>query len=122
ELTRREKYFRALTENALDILTLLDQEGRFLHNSPSVKRVLGYEPEELAGQNAFALIHPDDLPQVLQGFEFGMKNPDRTVTLEFRFRHRDGAWRYLEAVGQSRLSDPEIAGVVVNSRDVSDRK
>src|SRR5208282_662844 len=62
ELTRREKYFRALTENALDILTLLDQEGRFLHNSPSVKRVLGYEPEELAGQNAFALIHPDDLP------------------------------------------------------------
>ena len=51
-----------------------------------------------------------------------MRNPDRTVTLEFRFRHRDGSWRYLEAVGQSRLDDPEIAGVVVNSRDVSDRK
>jgi PAS domain S-box-containing protein len=122
ELTRREKYFRALTDNALDILTLLGREGRFLHNSPSVKHVLGYEPEELAGQNAFALIHPEDLPRVLQGFEYGMRNPDRTVTLEFRFRHRDGAWRYLEAVGQSRLDDPEIAGVVVNSRDVSDRK
>jgi PAS domain S-box-containing protein len=122
ELIRREKYFRALTENALDILTLLDREGRFIHNSPSVKRVLGYEPEELAGQSAFALIHPEDLARVLQGFDHGMRNPDRTVTLEFRFRHRDGSWRYLEAVGQSRLDDPQIAGVVVNSRDVSDRK
>jgi len=122
ELVRRERYFRALTENALDILTLLDGEGRFIHNSPSVKRVLGYEPRELVGQSAFALIHPEELPRVLQGFDFGMRHPDRAVTLEFRFRHRDGSWRYLEAVGQSRLDDPEIGGVVINSRDVSDRK
>ena len=122
ELIRREKYFRALTENSLDILTLLDGEGRFIHNSPSVKRVVGYDPKELAGQSAFALIHPEDLPHVLQGFDFGMRHPDRTVRLEFRLRHRDGSWRYLEAVGQSRMDDPEIAGVVINSRDVSDRK
>ena len=122
ELVRREKHFRALTENALDILTILDRQGVFTYNSPSVKRVLGYEPKELAGQSAFALIHPEDLPRVLQGFDYGLRNPDRTVTLEFRFRHRDGSWRYLEAVGQSRLDDPEIAGVVINSRDISDRK
>jgi PAS domain S-box-containing protein len=122
ELVRREKRFRALTENALDILTVLDHQGHFAHNSPSVQRVLGYAPKELAGQNAFALIHPEDLPAVLQGFEYGVRNPDRTVTLAFRFRHRDGSWRYLEAVGQSRLGDPEIAGVVINSRDISDRK
>jgi two-component system, cell cycle sensor histidine kinase and response regulator CckA len=122
ELSRREKYFRALTENALDILTLLDREGRFLHNSPSVKGVMGYEPIELAGQSAFAMIHPEDLPHVLQGFDYGLRNPDRTVTLEFRIQHKDGSWRYLEAVGQSRLDDREICGVVINSRDVSDRK
>jgi PAS domain S-box-containing protein len=122
ELVRREKYFRALTENALDILTILSPEGLFLYNSPSVKRVMGYDAKELAGQNAFALIHPEDLPGVLQGFDYGLKNPDQTVTLDFRFRHRDGAWRYLEAVGQSRVTDGEIAGIVVNSRDVSDRK
>jgi PAS domain S-box-containing protein len=122
ELIRREKYFRALTENALDILTILSPEGLFLYNSPSVKRVLGYDPKELAGQNAFALIHTEDLPRVLEGFDYGLKHPDQTVTLEFRFRHRDGAWRYLEAVGQSRLADGEIAGIVVNSRDVSDRR
>jgi PAS domain S-box-containing protein len=122
ELIRRDKYFRALMENALDVLTLLDREGRFIHNSPSVKRVMGYEPEELAGQSVFALIHADDLAQVLQAFDYGMRNPDRTVTLDFRIRHKDGSWRCLEAVGQSRLDDREICGVVINSRDVSDRK
>jgi len=122
ELIRREKYFRALTENALDIVTILTPEGTFLYNSPSVRHVLGYEPKDLAGQNAFALIHSEDLPRALQAFDHGLRNPDRRVTLEFRFRHRDGSWRYLEAVGQSRLEDPDIAGVVINSRDISDRK
>jgi two-component system, cell cycle sensor histidine kinase and response regulator CckA len=122
ELLRREKYFRALTDNTLDILTILDREGRFNHNSPSVRRVMGYDPKQLAGQSAFAMIHPEDLPGVLQAFDYGLRNPDRTVTMEFRFRHLDGSWRYLEAVGQSRLDDPDIAGVVVNSRDISDRK
>src|SRR5882724_11035448 len=122
ELIRREKYFRALTGNALDVLTVLNREGLFLYNSPSIMRVLGYEPKELASRNAFSLVHPDDLPRVWQGFEEGLKDPERTVTLEFRIQHRDGSWRYLEAVGQNRLVDLEIAGVVVNSRDVTDRK
>jgi two-component system, cell cycle sensor histidine kinase and response regulator CckA len=122
ELIQREKYFRALTENAVDIVTILDPQGAFLYNSSSVKRMLGYEPTDLAGQRAFALVHSEDLPRVLQAFDHGLRNPDQAITLEFRFRHRDGSWRYLEAVGQSRLGDPDIAGVVINSRDVSDRK
>ena len=122
ELVRREKYFRTLTENTLDILTILDREGVFVHNSPSVKRVLGYDPQELAGQGAFSFIHPEDLSRVLQAFDCGLKNPQRPVKVEYRFRHRDGSWRYLEGVGQNRLEDSAIAGVVVNSRDVTDRK
>jgi PAS domain S-box-containing protein len=122
ELSRREKYFRALTENALNILSIVDREGVFTYHSPSVKNVLGYEPEELVGRSAFDSIHPEDLPGVLQGFDNGLKHPDRTFTLEFRVPKRDGSWRCLEAVCQSRLGDPEIAGVAVNSRDVSDRK
>jgi PAS domain S-box-containing protein len=122
ELVRREKHFRALTENALDILTILSPQGIFLYNSPSVKHVLEYEPAELSGQSVFAMIHPDDLPPVQRGFDYGLNNPTRTVTLEFRFRHHDGSWRYLEAVGQNRMDDPDIAGIVVNSRDISDRR
>lgn len=122
ELQRHEKYFRALTENTLDILSILDGEGQYLYNSPSLKRVLGYEPQELAGQCAFPLVHPEDLAKARTAFVEAIAQPERTVRLEFRFRHQDGSWRYLEAVGQSHLADPEIAGVVINSRDVSDRK
>src|SRR2546422_898383 len=106
ELVRREKYFRALTENSLDILTILNAEGLFLYNTPSIKRLLGYEPSSLAGQSAFALVHPDDLTRVLEAFSTGLNQPGQTVTLDFRFRHRDGSWRFVETVGQSRLSDP----------------
>jgi PAS domain S-box-containing protein len=122
ELVRCEKHFRALTENALDIVSILDPQGVFAYNSRSVKRVLGYEPKDLAGQSAFALVHSEDLPRVLQAFDYGLRNPDRTVTLDFRFQHRDGSWRNLEVVGQSRLGDPDIAGVVLNSRDITQRK
>jgi PAS domain S-box-containing protein len=122
ELVRCEKHFRALTENALDIVSILDPQGVFAYNSRSVKRVLGYEPKDLAGQSAFALVHSEDPPRVLQAFDYGLRNPDRTVTLDFRFQHRDGSWRNLEVVGQSRLGDPDIAGVVLNSRDITQRK
>ena len=106
ELVRREKHFRALTENALDIFTILNPQGVFTYNSPSVQRAPGYAPQDLTGQSAFAFIHPEDLPRVLQAFDYGLRNPDRTVILDFRFRHCDGAWRHLEAVGQSRLGGP----------------
>ncbi len=122
ELIRREKYFRTLTENALDILTILNREGQFAYNSPSVKRVLGYEPQELAGQSAFAYVHPDDLHHAKEALQFTLEHPGLTTTVNFRVRHQDGSWRYLEAVGQNRLDDPDIAGVVLNSRDITDRK
>jgi PAS domain S-box-containing protein len=122
ELVRREKYFRTLTENALDILTVLNRDGLYLYNSPSLKRVLGYEPGELVGREAWGFIHPDDLEVTRTAFEQAIKYPDRPARVEFRFRHENGSWRYLEAVGQSHLEDPAIGGVVINSRDVSDRK
>jgi len=122
ELVRREKYFRALTENALDIVTVLNREGIYLYNSPSLKRVLGHDPNEVAGHNAFGFIHPEDQPHAREVFEDALKHPERPSRVEFRFRHQDGSWHYLEAVGQSHLDDPAIGGVVINSRDISDRK
>jgi len=122
ELIRREKYFRTLTEHSLDVLTILDGQGRFVYNSPSLKSVLGYEPKDVAGQVAFALAHEDDLPAVLAAFQSAIDNPEKVITHEFRCRHQDGSYRVLEIVGQNRLSDPDIAGVVLNSRDISDRR
>ena len=122
ELIRREKYFRTLTEHSLDVLTILNQEGLFQYNSPSLKTVLGYEPKDVAGQNAFALVHPDDLASVQQAFQRALENPKDIITVEFRCQRENKSWCHLEVVGQNRLDDPDIAGVVINSRDVSDRK
>jgi len=122
ELVRREKYFRTLTEHSLDVLTILNAEGLFLYNSPSLKAVLGYEPKDVAGQSAFELVHLEDLPGVQRAFQRALENPGEVITHEFRCRCQDGSWCHLETVGQNRLDDPEIAGVVLNSRDISDRK
>ncbi len=122
ELIRRDKYFRMLTANSPDVLTILNREGVFQYNSPALKMVLGYEPEELAGRDAFALVHPEDLPSVMRAFERGLKDPGLRVTQEFRFRRPDGSWCHLEVVGQNRLDDPDISGVVLNVRDITERK
>jgi PAS domain S-box-containing protein len=122
ELRRREGYLRALMENSLDVLAILDRDGVFRYNSPSLKMVLGYEPAELAGRNAFSLVHPEDLAGARQSFERALRNPEQRLTHDLRFRRRDGSWCDVEVVGQNRLADPEIAGVVLSTRDVTARK
>ena len=122
ELVKREHYFRTLTENSLDLLIILDQTGVLQYASPSLVRVLGYEPKDLLGQSVFALVHPEDIARVLRDFGIGLQNPQQTLTLQFRVRHRTDAWRHLEAVGQNRLNEAQVRGVVVNLRDITDRK
>ena len=121
ELIRREKYFRTLTENSLDILTVLNRDGMIIYESPSVKTVLGYEPAELAGTSIFECIHPDDLPRTRAAFQATVAEPEQGIRLQIRYRHKDYSWRHLEAMGQNRLADPEINAIVINSRDVSGR-
>jgi PAS domain S-box-containing protein len=121
ELMRREQYFRTLTENSLDILCIISREGLLLHLSASVKNVLGFAPEELQGQSAFARVHAEDLPQAREAFQIALEHPERTVTIQLRYQNRAGEWRRLELVGKNRLADPDIAGIVANCRDVTDR-
>ncbi|MGA2279024.1 MAG: PAS domain S-box protein [Verrucomicrobiota bacterium] len=121
ELVRREKYFRTLMDNSLDVLCILSRDGNLLYASPSIERALGYKPEELRGQNYFARLHPDDLPRALEAFQLALDHPERTVKMQFRHQNKVGAWQYLELVGQNCLQDPEIGGIVANCRDVTDR-
>ena len=120
-LLRREKYFRAISENSLDIVSVLDRDGNFTYNSLRLERVLGYLPQELAGQNAFSLVHPEDVARVQEDFQRSIENPQLTTTSKFRVRRKDGGWCHLETICKSFLADPEIAGLVVNSRDVTER-
>jgi len=122
ELRRSEEYFRLLIENASDIVTVVNSDGIILYESPSVERVLGYKPEELIGKNAFEFYHPDDVPGVVRDFSTVAQNPGATRSLEVRFRHKNGSWRVFEAIGKNIVDDSGAASIVVNSRDITERK
>ncbi|MDY6876276.1 MAG: PAS domain S-box protein [Chloroflexota bacterium] len=123
-LRHSEEYFRSLIENALDIITVLDSDVTLRYGSPSIERVLGYEPRVLIGQRILEFVHPDDVPNVITIFNHTIQNPGTVSSLEFRFRHQDGSWRTLEGVGKSLvdlLDDSGAPSLVVNYRDVTER-
>jgi PAS domain S-box-containing protein len=121
-LRASELRFRALVDNTFDAITVLRPDGTYLYASPAAERISGYSQAELLSSSAFALIHPDDLPGVQQHFQQLVQQPDATVHLDFRARHRDGSWRWIEAHGVNQLAHPAIGGVVVNYRDITARK
>jgi two-component system, cell cycle sensor histidine kinase and response regulator CckA len=122
ELRRSEEHFRSLIENASDIVTIVGENGVFSYASPPVERLLGYEPRELLERNAFDFVHADDIALVAEALARAIQQPGAPQSAEFRFRHRDGSWRVLEAVGQARLDHRGKAQLIVNARDVSEGK
>jgi nitrogen fixation negative regulator NifL len=117
-----EADFRSLIENATDIITILEADGSIRYESPSIERILGYKPEELIGRNAFEFIHPDDVVRIQRIFTEGLIRAGSIESGEYQFRHKDGSWRVLEGIGKNLLEDPAVRGVIVNSRDITERK
>ena len=121
-LQRSEEHFRALIENGSDLISIVDEEGRFLYNSPSVKRILGYDPEKLLGLSALRLMHRDDVEGAREALAAIAARPGTSRGVEIRYRGADGKWRVLEGVGRTLRPDSTAEGIVVNSRDVTRRK
>ena len=121
ESRRSAAQFRALTEYASDILAVLSPDGTIEYDSPSVEHVLGYEPGEQVGQNAFDYVHPDDVERARNAVTVRLDDPLATGRVIFRYRHKDGTWRYLETVGRNLLHEPAVRGIVLISRDVTER-
>ncbi|MCI0539761.1 MAG: PAS domain S-box protein [Verrucomicrobiales bacterium] len=117
-----EEHFRSLIENSSDIITIIDRHGLVSYESPSLERVLGYMPEELLGKSAFDLVHPDDIAMVTRAFNRRTASTGNSKPLEYRVRHKDGSWRVLETVSKDMLDHSGVAGIVVNSRDITERK
>jgi len=122
EFRKRDEIFQAVTENAADMIALVDVKGRRLYNSPSYKRVLGYAPAELSETSSFEQIHPDDRMRVLvaarEARESGVGK-----RLEYRIRHKDGSWRVLESVASTiRDAKGAVAKLVIVNRDITERK
>ncbi len=123
KLQESEEHFRALIENAHDIITLVDEEGISHYVSPAIERILGYSPEERLGANFFELVHAEDRDAVMHKVLQASAEPGTTQFLAYRYRHRDGSMRIFEATGSLHQPiDSQHQRVVINSRDVTDRK
>jgi len=122
ELKRSEERFRMLIENSSDGIVLLDGEGSVVYSSPSGGRIIGYEPDEWIGKSWYEFIHPDDLENITDVFSNLANNPGSSATLEVRYKHKDGSWRWLNGIGNNLLDDPRINGIVTNYRDTTERR
>jgi len=121
-LRRSEQQSRWLIDNSSDLITLLDAEGTIRYASKSHQTILGYVVADLHGRNAADFVHPDDLAQLLDTVAPSAREARAPQSIEMRIRHADGSWRTLEARSSAWLYGPEVAGVVVNSRDVTARR
>jgi PAS domain S-box-containing protein len=118
-ISRREDRFRSMIENATDLLTIVDAQGRALYQSPAVTRILGWTPSEHISEPAFELVHPDDRERCRRAFA-QLRQDGKPVTMTYRVRHKDGRWLHVETTCSNLLDDPSVGGIVINSRDVTD--
>jgi diguanylate cyclase (GGDEF)-like protein/PAS domain S-box-containing protein len=121
-----EARLRSLVQHSSDVISIVAPDGTVLFVSPSIKRVLGYEASELIGTSLLSLLHPDDISRgqsILSRSGMAAGGPgEPTEPVEWRVRHRDGRWLDLETVGTNLLHDPIVRGIVINTRDVSERR
>ena len=121
-LSRSEEHFRALIENSLEAMVIIDAKGLISYESPSFERLLGYKLQEYFGRSPFEHVHEDDLDRVSKTFTELIKKPSAIVRDELRVRHKDGSLRTIEVVGQNLLKNPAVKGVVTNIRDITERR
>jgi PAS domain S-box-containing protein len=117
-----EKRFRALVENSSDAIALVDPQGVILYASPPTARILGYQSADIKGRNAIGFIHRADRGNVSRTIGGVLKTPRVPIRVELRVRRRNGSWCWIEATGSNLLDEPDIAAIVFNYRDISERK
>jgi PAS domain S-box-containing protein len=122
QLAERDQLFQLISENAADMIALVDSDGRRLYNSPAYQKVLGYSPEDLKATSSTEQIHPDDRPRVLQAAEKARLS-GQGERVEYRIRHKDGSWRTLESTACAiRNARGQTDKLVIVNRDITERK
>jgi len=122
DLQRSEERFRSLVRNASDGVVVLGADGQIKYESPAVERILGRSTDAPPERAAMADIHPDDRATVERRYADVAAVSGSEASFEFRARHADGSWRLLEAIAKNLVDDPAVGGVVVNFRDITERK
>lgn len=122
ERERAAERFRALVERGYEGITCYDADGRIVYASPSNVHLDGHTPPELLDTDGFSYVHPDDQPATRAAWADVLSGPERPVPLTLRVRHKGGYWVWVEAVARNCTGNPAIGCVVVNWRDVTERK
>ncbi len=123
ELRKSEQRFQALIEKAVDLIAIINAEGVIQFVSPPVEKMLGYRPEEMVGKNILDWLNPDDFPDVQKALVSRSQTPGTAPnSLSVRARHKNGSWRILESLGTNLMAEPAIQGIVLNIRDITERK
>jgi len=121
-LRKSEEQFRSLIENAQDAIVILNPDITIRYQSPSMERMMGRKAEDRIGKNPSDFCHPDDITKVTEAFLQLLENKIAIVHTELRLQHKDGSWRTFEVVGNNLIDDPAMAGIVLNMRDITERK
>lgn len=120
-LTVDAEYLHNLLRFSSDLVSVVEADGTLRYASPSHESMLGYAPDQLAGQNMLSFVHHQDLQRVTDALAQVLHDPGTTASALFRFRHRDGSWRWLESTGRNLVDNPRVGGIVASSRDVTQR-
>ncbi len=117
-----DQRYRALVETALDIIAVLDANGIVQYVNPAIRHILGFEPQEVIGGNAFTFVHPDDLPRMQAVWAQWVGTPGAAVREQYRRRHKNGSWVNFETIAINFLHLPAVRGIVLHSRDITHAK
>jgi PAS domain S-box-containing protein len=121
-LKQSEEKFRTLIEQSTDVVQLLSADGKILYTSESVKKILGYRPKEILGKDGLPYLHPNDAPRFFQEYSKLLEKPGNQITLEYRLKHKNSNWVWIEATGVNHLNNPAVRAIVGNFRDITQRK
>jgi len=116
-----DKTFRKMFELGLDMINLLDMEGKISYASPATPDVMGYSPEEMLGMGMVDLVHPDDISHAQALLQNILTHPGKKLRAEMRLKHKDGRWQWMEIGVTNLLDDSDVAAIVMQGRDINTR-
>lgn len=122
ELKKREARWQTILRHSSDLITIIEPDGRVRYHSPVLERILGYQSNAMIGKVYGELFHPDDMLAWQSYFAKLVEQPGVVFPIEYRIRHADGSWIYMDAIANSLLYDANVNGIIITSRDITERK
>lgn len=122
KIEESEEKFRTLIEKSTDAIQMVTPKGQISYTSESIKNVLGFTPEELQGKDVTPYLHPEDLPYFMSKVQELLKHPQKPITIQYRVRHKDGSWAWLETIGVNHLKTPNIHALVGTFRNITEER